>query len=207
MFEDGTIQLTIPTDKPIKEKGAKKASKKKLSPDEELFEVLREVRRGIAVKEKVPAYIIFHDATLKEMASEKPTNQLDMLAVQGISVIKYDKYGKTFINAIEEFNQSKLNTVEATHELYKKGLTVDEICFTRELKQETIFSHLCKLYFDGEEVDIQQFITQAEQAAVIKAHKKIQDFTSLKPYFDFLDSKLPYYKIRVGLTLLAKKAK
>ena len=207
LFEDGAIQLTIPTDKPIKEKGAKKASKKKLSPDEELFEVLREVRRDIAVKEKVPAYIIFHDATLKEMASEKPTNQLDMLAVQGISVIKYDKYGKTFINAIEEFNQSKLNTVEATHELYKKGLTVDEICFTRELKQETIFSHLCKLYFDGEKVDIQQFITQAEQAAVIKAHKKIQDFKSLKPYFDFLDSKLPYYKIRVGLTLLAKKAK
>ena len=38
--------------------------------------MLREVRREIAVKEKVPAYIIFHDAALKEMASEKPTTQL-----------------------------------------------------------------------------------------------------------------------------------
>ena len=68
--------------------------------------MLREVRREIAVKEKVPAYIIFHDAALKEMASEKPTTQLDMLAVQGISIIKYDKYGTDyFIKAIEEFNQ------------------------------------------------------------------------------------------------------
>ena len=83
---------------------------------------------------------------------------------------------------------------------------MDEICFTRELKQETVFSHLCKLYFDGKEVDIKQFITQPEQDEVIRAHKKIQDFTSLKPYFEFLDSKIPYYKIRVGLTLLAKKA-
>jgi len=205
LFEDGTIQLTIPTDKPVKEKGTKKASKKKLSPDEELFEILREVRREIAIKEKVPAYIILHDASLKEMASEKPTTQLDMLAVQGISVIKYDKYGKLFIEAIIEFNNSKLNTIDVTYKLYKKGLTVDEICFTRELKQETIFSHLCKLYFDGKDVNIQQFITQTEQAAIIEAHREIQDSTSLKPYFEFLDSKLPYHKIRVGLTLLAKE--
>ena len=206
LFEDGTIQLTIPVDKPVKGKTAKKASRKKLLPDEELFEILREARRKIAVKEKVPAYIIFHDAALKEMASEKPTTQLDMLAVQGISIIKYDKYGKIFIKAIEEFNQSKLNTVDATYNLYKKGLTVDEICFTRELKQETIYAHLCKLFFEGKDVDIMQFITETEQAAVSQAHKKIKDLTSLKPYFEFLDSKLPYYKIRVGLTLLAKKS-
>jgi len=110
------------------------------------------------------------------------------------------------MKAIEEVKQSKLNTVDATYELYKKGLTVDEICFTRELKQETIFSHLCKLYFDGKDVDIMQFITESELAAVTEAHKKIQDFTSLKPYFEFLDSKLPYHKIRVGLTLLAKQS-
>jgi ATP-dependent DNA helicase RecQ len=62
------------------------------------------------------------------------------------------------------------------------------------------------LFFEGKDVDIMEFITESEQAAVTEAHKKIQDFTSLKPYFEFLDSKLPYYKIRVGLTLLAKKA-
>ena len=206
LFEDGTIQLTIPIDKPVKGKAAKKASKKKLSPDEELFEVLREVRREIAITEKVPAYIILHDAALKEMASEKPTTQLEMLTVQGISVIKFDKYGQLFIEAIEEFKNSKLNTIDATYELYKKGLTVDEICFTRELKQETIYAHLCKLFFEGKDVDIMQFITDSEKAAVSEAHKKINDFTSLKPYFEFLDSKLPYYKIRVGLTLLAKQS-
>ena len=62
------------------------------------------------------------------------------------------------------------------------------------------------LFFEGKDVDIMQFITDSEKAAVSAAHKKINDFTSLKPYFEFLDSKLPYYKIRVGLTLLAKQS-
>lgn len=203
LFGDGKIDLSFPVLKATaKEKKKKKA--KKLSPDEELFEQLRDVRKNIAIRENVPAYIIFHDATLKEMAAIKPVTELDMLAIQGISEVKLERYGEQFLLAIDQFSSGKMNTFDATFQLYLKGLSIDEICFTRELKLETIFSHLCKLYLDGKDVKLKQYITKKEFDAVAKAHQSINDASSLKPYFNLLDSKIEYYKIRVALTLLTK---
>lgn len=203
LFENNSIDLTFPVEKG-KSKGKKEKKAKKLSPDEELFEILREVRKNIAIKENVPAYIVFHDATLQQMSSEKPSSELDMLTIQGISEVKYHKYGQEFLIAIKKFTDSKLNTFEATFQLYQKGLSIDEICLKRELKIETIVSHLCKLYLDGKKIALKPLITQKDLAAVISAHKAINDTSSLKPYFEFLDAKLPYYKIRVSLTLIEK---
>ena len=139
------------------------------------------------------------------MASEKPSNELDMLTIQGISEVKMEKYGHDFLAAIRKFNESKLNTFEATYQLHQQGLSIDEICLQRELKIETIVSHLCKLHIEGKDVMLDKLISQSELAAVIKAHESINDSSSLKPYFEFLDEKLPYYKIRVALTILQKE--
>jgi ATP-dependent DNA helicase RecQ len=68
-----------------------------------LWEHLRTLRREIAQSHEVPAYVIFHDKTLKEMALLRPTTREDLLAVNGVGETKADRYGDQFIAAIIEW--------------------------------------------------------------------------------------------------------
>jgi len=68
--------------------------------DRELFERLRAVRLDIARSRNVPPYVIFHDATLREMARIRPTSIAELLAVKGVGARKADDLGETFLTAI-----------------------------------------------------------------------------------------------------------
>lgn len=65
--------------------------------NETVFEQLRLIRRDLAEKEHVPSYIIFNDATLREMSVVCPTREADMLRIKGVGEVKYRKYGKPFL--------------------------------------------------------------------------------------------------------------
>jgi ATP-dependent DNA helicase RecQ len=65
--------------------------------DDALFEELRALRRQIADREQVPAYVIFHDATLREMAVLRPATADELLEVSGVGVKKLEKYGEEFL--------------------------------------------------------------------------------------------------------------
>ena len=64
--------------------------------DEELFNQLRKLRREIAIKESVPAYIIFSDSTLRDMCRKKPVSLVQFSAVNGVGDKKLEKYGEIF---------------------------------------------------------------------------------------------------------------
>jgi ATP-dependent DNA helicase RecQ len=66
--------------------------------NETVFEQLRLIRRDLAEKERVPSYIIFNDATLREMSVVCPTSEADMLRIKGVGEVKYRKYGKPFLD-------------------------------------------------------------------------------------------------------------
>jgi ATP-dependent DNA helicase RecQ len=68
--------------------------------DRDLFERLRAVRLQIARSRGVPPYVIFHDATLREMARLRPTSMNALLAVKGVGARKADDLGATFLAAI-----------------------------------------------------------------------------------------------------------
>ncbi len=68
--------------------------------DEELFEALRRKRYELAQDMGVPPYIIFGDKTLKHLASEKPTDKVSMLEVNGVGLKKYDSFGEEFLGII-----------------------------------------------------------------------------------------------------------
>jgi ATP-dependent DNA helicase RecQ len=68
--------------------------------DRDLFERLRAVRLQIARARGVPPYVVFHDATLREMARLRPTSMADLLAVKGVGARKADDLGETFLAAI-----------------------------------------------------------------------------------------------------------
>ena len=68
--------------------------------DTALYEALREERARLAAEKRVPAYVIFTDATLRGMAAQRPHTWDDFLRVAGVGESKRDKYGDAFLEAI-----------------------------------------------------------------------------------------------------------
>jgi ATP-dependent DNA helicase RecQ len=68
--------------------------------DEELFEKLRAKRSELASELKVPAYIIFSDKVLKNLASCKPYDKMSMLEVNGVGEKKFEQFGEQFLEVI-----------------------------------------------------------------------------------------------------------
>ncbi len=66
----------------------------------ELFEELRSLRMQLARERDVPAYIVFNDATLREMAATMPSNHQELLAISGVGAKKIETYGDDFLGAI-----------------------------------------------------------------------------------------------------------
>ena len=66
--------------------------------DVEMFDKLRELRNQIARDNAVPPYVVFSDKTLKELSQSKPQSKEQMLLVHGIGEVKFQKYGKEFLN-------------------------------------------------------------------------------------------------------------
>ncbi|SFB45668.1 DNA helicase RecQ [Clostridium frigidicarnis] len=78
--------------------------------DEELFKKLRIMRKDIASWNNIKPYMIFSDSTLIEMANLKPTNSKEMMLIAGVGEVKFNKYGKYFINIIKNYNLKLKNT-------------------------------------------------------------------------------------------------
>ncbi len=72
--------------------------------DEALFQKLRRLRERLAAREFVPAYIVFSDATLRDMCNKRPANEEEMLAISGVGKYKMEKYGEAFIQEIASYS-------------------------------------------------------------------------------------------------------
>lgn len=211
LYEHKVVHLTKP--KVIVESIAKekktRASKKKVSNT--LFEKLRALRYKISLEENIPAYLVFNDATLKEMERERPMSEAEFLLISGVGERKADAYGPEFIAAIVDFMGSKLPTKKksdthlVTYELYKSGLSIDEISTERKLKSPTIYSHIARLFLDGKDIDIFDFVSRKEVDLVKEAKKSLENPKTLKPYFDYFDEQLDYFKIRLALSVIEKE--
>jgi ATP-dependent DNA helicase RecQ len=68
--------------------------------DEALFERLRALRKQLADEQNVPAYIVFSDRVLREMASRRPSTPAEMLDVPGVGPTKLERYGEQFLSVL-----------------------------------------------------------------------------------------------------------
>ena len=210
LFEDEKVQLTA-VQKINSEKQETKETKSK-SAASSLFETLRKLRYEISKEESVPAYVIFSDAALRQMETERPMSDHELLAIDGVGKAKLEKYGDAFIKAIIDFQKSKVvrkkkeaTTYKETLELYNNGLSVEEIAQKRKLGPSTILSHLAKLYVDGVDIDLDSFISKVEISQIAEAQIKLESPNTLKPYFDYFEEKIDYGKIRLALAILEKE--
>jgi ATP-dependent DNA helicase RecQ len=95
------ITLTKPFEAPAKKVRVPRAGE--IECDEELFERLRALRRRIADERDVPAYIIFSDATLREMAQACPQNKNEFAQIGGVGQQKLKEFAEPFLAEIREY--------------------------------------------------------------------------------------------------------
>jgi ATP-dependent DNA helicase RecQ len=169
---------------------------------------LKTLRLNLATEESVPAYIIFNDSTLDDLAEKQPGNYLQLLDVTGISHFKADKYGQAIIDIIVKYTgvpkKEKGQTYKLTLELLKQGKSIAQIAQQRGLHETTIFSHITYLFERGEPIDLGQFVTPEEMARVEKAVGELGQTNSAKEYFEFFKEEIPYGVIRLALAALQK---
>jgi len=85
-----------------RERKARRAPASGGAPDEGVLAALKRKRLELAREEGVPAFVIFADRTLIDMAERRPTTLEDMLAVHGVGQRKLARYGGAFLEALEE---------------------------------------------------------------------------------------------------------
>jgi ATP-dependent DNA helicase RecQ len=98
----GEVSVELRQDRKLKPEKKKRRDKSSvLAPaDQPLFDALRERRKEIADSLDLPPYVIFHDATLREMALHRPKNEADFLSINGVGEAKLERYGKDFLELI-----------------------------------------------------------------------------------------------------------
>ncbi len=203
------IQLTYPVtaeEKKKKPKIVRIANEGEVN--EELYKELKKVRYAISKEENVPAYIVFNDKTLQEIARELPVNENEFLAISGVGLNKMQEYGEEFMEVVRRFNSTakprKIPTTLETFGLYKEGLSPEEIAEKRKLSSTTIYSHLCQLYSEGKELDLMQYVNSGTLKKVKDAYEQLNKEGALKPIFEKLHENVSYGEIRISLAIIQR---
>lgn len=103
LFHGQPVQML--TRKPLRKDSmsAEAGGARHAAPDSALFTALKDLRYRLAKQDGVPAFIIFSNATLTDMAVKMPKNMAEFLTVSGVGEAKAKRYGKAFLLEIEKY--------------------------------------------------------------------------------------------------------
>ncbi|HEY2693727.1 MAG TPA: HRDC domain-containing protein, partial [Streptosporangiaceae bacterium] len=87
--------------RPAKSRGAGPAAAELSEADAAVFEQLRAWRAAAAKEQGVPAYVIFHDATLREIAVQGPASLAELARVNGVGEAKLARYGQQILDLLQ----------------------------------------------------------------------------------------------------------
>ncbi len=104
--------------------------------DQKLFEILRGLRKEIADKEKMPPYIIFSDATLKEMSRRYPQDSISLKEINGVGEVKFKNYGDLFLEKILDYCETNNIKPKATFIMPKADFTGPKLYSVVEIRKK-----------------------------------------------------------------------
>jgi ATP-dependent DNA helicase RecQ len=155
-----------------------------------LWEALRNKRKEIADAQQVPAYVIFHDATLMEMLEKKPVSLAQFTQLSGVGQHKLEAYGEAFLQVICQFaNQRTLlsETISESLALFQASHSVEQVASQRGLKPDTIYNHLAEAIAEGV-IELENVIplppTEIRQIQEVILSLPKEQKNSLKPVFE-----------------------
>ncbi len=190
---------------------------------EELFTLLRELRKKMADEKGVPPYVLFSDATLKELSRYFPETKEDMLSIKGVGEKKYDQFGADFLAVVQAWRRDNPNVTKAvpisgggstapkkakqaddrpshiiSYTMFKDGKQIRDIAVIRELSQQTIEGHIFKAFKDGHPIAWEIFFTSDEEETVMQARNELEE-PKLKALKESLPEGYDYTKIKAVL--------
>ncbi len=131
----------------------------------DLLDRLEDLRDRLAKDDGLPGYAVFPLGTLKEIAENRPYTVGEFSKLDGVGEYKSGKYGQEFVDEIRSFmTEQKIIkrprgiTYIETLDLFRQGMTIEDIATKRGMAVSTIAVHLSKLYMKGEEINLQQFL-------------------------------------------------
>ncbi|MFN0189297.1 MAG: DNA helicase RecQ [Bacteroidia bacterium] len=144
--------------------------------DEQLFEMLKTLRKNVAKQKNLPPFVVFQDPSLEEMATNYPITIDELKNITGVGNGKATKYGKPFIDLIKKYVEE--NEIERPDDMVvksvvnKSGLKVhiiqnidrrislDDMAKSKGLKLEDIIGEIESIVASGTRVDIQYYINE-----------------------------------------------
>jgi len=184
--------------------------------DETLFERLRELRKRLADERDVPAYIVFSDVALRQMARNYPESERDFARISGVGEKKLREFGEVFLNEIARHlaanprqifaedsfivpvaQRSQLgDTARETLRRFRAGDSPQEIAEARGLVVGTIYGHLATAMEAGEAIDLAQLINAEAQAEIAAAFQRT-GWGNLVGARELLGEKFDYGLLRI----------
>src|SRR5438876_13616 len=181
---------------------AEKAARSRIGAiacDESLFERLRALRRQLADQRDVPAYVIFSDVTLREMARNYPTTPTEFRRIPGVGEQKLKDFADPFLAEIKDYlaanprrkfandvdfplnaqRRHHLNDSQAeTLRRFQRGETVEDIARARGFVRSTIYSHLLAAIESGKLLQVRErFFTPAQEKEIAAAFRQVANGT------------------------------
>jgi ATP-dependent DNA helicase RecQ len=189
--------------------------------DEALFERLRGLRRRLADERNVPAYVIFSDVSLREMAKHYPTIATEFRRIPGVGEQKLKDFAEPFLGEIKTYlaankrrtfssgpdplrplRRTRLNDSQReTLRRFRSGESVDDISRARGFMRSTIYDHLEAAIKSGECLEPDRFFTAAQREEIASAFQKASD-GRLADVRSLLDGKYDYGELRVFRALI-----
>jgi ATP-dependent DNA helicase RecQ len=185
--------------------------------DENLFARLRELRKRLADERDVPAYIIFSDVSLRQMARSYPADERALAQISGVGERKLREFGAAFMSEIaahlathvrQTFSDEpdlaparppKRGVGDSARESlrqFRSGKAVDQIASDRGLVVGTISAHLTECIEHGEAIDLDRLLTAEEQKQIAAAFERC-GLGNIGGAVEFCGGALDYGKFRI----------
>ncbi len=103
LFHHEKVEMSLREATATEKRSGKKAAPVHGEDTNDLFATLKALRFQLAQKENVPAYIVFSNATLADMAAKAPKSMDEFLEVSGVGEVKAARYGKVFLEEIAKY--------------------------------------------------------------------------------------------------------
>jgi ATP-dependent DNA helicase RecQ len=201
--------------------------------DRELFDALRKIRSKIAAEKNVPPYVVFSDATLRDMARRMPSTAESFLRVHGVGQMKCQQYAETFLPVIAGHCRDRSLAMDAeppveaadvrpraearsgstrpnpakqkAMSLFAEGRSIDEVAQLTGRAVSTTLGYLAE-YVEQEQ--LQSPGPWVDEAAFRRIAEAVRQTGGgpLKPIFDYLGGDVPYELIRISVACLRHQA-
>ncbi|HSE88434.1 MAG TPA: DNA helicase RecQ [Candidatus Binatia bacterium] len=184
--------------------------------DHNLFDSLRILRRKVADERNIPAYVLFSDATLRDMARVRPGSSTALLGIRGVGERKLADLGQRFLELIATYCRANglaldaatgnrpqrqrvrkpNDTKDTAFELFAKGASVEQVTAKTGRVLGTTWGYLAEFIQIRRPQRLDPWIDPKTYRAVADAVKD-SGTAYLKPIFDQLGGKVSYEQIRV----------